>query len=107
MKNILIELFKKIENRVDIDPKESYTASLLKSGNDHCARKFDEESIELIISCSKENKENIKKETADVLYHLLVLLVSKKVDFEEVLDVLEMRSGVSGHEEKKLRQNNN
>ena len=103
MSEILSKLSRKIEGRKTFDPNTSYTAALLNSSDDKSAEKFGEEAIELIISATKEDKEKIKQEAADVLYHFLVLLVDKKVNFGDVLEVLETRTSTSGLEEKKAR----
>ncbi len=105
MTDILHNLNKVLKNRVSEDPKTSYTSALLHSGLDKCAEKFGEEAIELVIASISKDKNFTSNEAADVLYHFLVLLLAKKVSFDDVLKILENRFGVSGHEEKDSRSN--
>lgn len=78
----------------------SYTRQLLDAGAAGCAKKFGEEAIETVIAAMSEGDDKLKEEAADLLYHLLVLLESRSVSLEDVLSVLERRSGTSGLEEK-------
>lgn len=88
--------------RSDVSGK-SYTSQLLTAGIERCAKKFGEEAVELVIAAMGNDHKAIKAEAADVLYHLLVLLESKQVSFEEVLQTLDGRMGTSGLEEKASR----
>jgi phosphoribosyl-ATP pyrophosphohydrolase len=81
----------------------SYTRQLLDAGPAGCAKKFGEEAIETVIAATSESEGKLKEEVADLLYHLLVLLESRSVSLEDVLSVLERRSGTSGLEEKSSR----
>ncbi|MEE8297386.1 MAG: phosphoribosyl-ATP diphosphatase [Hyphomicrobium sp.] len=81
----------------------SYTRQLLDAGPAGCAKKFGEEAIETVIAATSESEDKLKEEAADLLYHLLVLLESRSVSLEDVLSVLERRSGTSGLEEKSSR----
>jgi phosphoribosyl-ATP pyrophosphohydrolase len=83
---------------------ESYTRSLLDGGPARAARKFGEEAVELIIAAIQGERRAIVGESADVLYHFLVLLHSRGVPLTEVLGELEGRTGQSGHQEKASRQ---
>ncbi len=78
----------------------SYTRQLLDAGPASCAKKLGEEAIETVIAATSESEDKLKEEAADLLYHLLVLLESRGVSLEDVLSVLERRSGTSGLEEK-------
>ncbi len=98
--NTLTRLAATIATRKGADPASSWTAKLLSKGPDKCAEKFGEEAVEAIIAAVKDDKENLKYEAADVLYHLLVMLASRDVDLADVLAELERREGVSGIEEK-------
>jgi phosphoribosyl-ATP pyrophosphohydrolase len=82
----------------------SYTRKLLDKGSEHCAKKFGEEAIETVIAAVGENRDHLIAESADVLFHLLVLLKSRGVRLEEVETVLESRTGMSGLEEKAARK---
>ncbi len=81
----------------------SYTRQLLDAGPAGCAKKVGEEAIETVIAATSESEDKLKEEVADLLYHLLVLLESRSVSLEDVLSVLERRSGTSGLEEKSSR----
>ncbi len=103
MSDALSRLYETILARKEIDPSESYTASLLSKGPEKCAEKFGEEAIETVIAAVAQDRRNLIGECADTLYHLLVLLAAKGVDLDEVLEELERREGVSGHAEKAAR----
>ena len=92
-----------IEARKAADPASSWTAKLLAKGPEKCAEKFGEEAVEAIIEAVKGDRERLTAEAADVLYHLLVMLVSRGVSLSEVLDELSRREGVSGLDEKAAR----
>ena len=81
----------------------SYPRQLLDAGPAGCAKKLGEEAIETVIAATSESEDKLKEEAADLLYHLLVLLESRGVSLEDVLSVLERRSGTSGLEEKSSR----
>ena len=105
MKNLayLKELTAIISNSVEKDPSLSYTASLL---NNHqlLTKKIGEEATEVIISSLSGDSDNVKKEAADLLYHLLVLLKKNELTIDDVCHELSTRQGVSGHDEKKSRK---
>ena len=85
------------------DAGGSHTARLLAKGPEKCAEKFGEEAIEAIIEAVKGDREKLTSEAADVLYHLLVMLASRKVALADVLKVLAAREGQSGLAEKAAR----
>ncbi len=85
------ELYKKIELRIKNKSKKSYTNQLMKLGQKKIAQKFGEESSELIIDYLKGSKKRTIEEAADVIYHLLVLLKSKKISLNEIYKELEKR----------------
>ncbi len=89
-----------IEARRDADPGESWTARLLASGPETCARKFGEEAVEAVIEAVRGDAARLTSEAADVLYHLLVMLASRGVGLSEVLAELAGREGTSGIAEK-------
>ena len=66
-----------IESRRDSDPGESWTARLLASGPETCARKFGEEAVEAVIEAVRGDAARLTSEAADVLYHLLVMLAAR------------------------------
>ena len=85
------ELFKIIESRVKNKDKKSYTNNLLKKGPNTIAQKFGEESIELIVDFLNGSKKRTIEEAADVIYHLLVLLKSKKISLKDINKELSRR----------------
>jgi phosphoribosyl-ATP pyrophosphohydrolase len=97
-------LFATIATRKGGDPATSYTAKLLKSGVEHCAKKFGEEAVETALAAVSGNKSAIAAESADVLYHLLVLWAACGIEPAEVYGALKAREGQSGHDEKASRQ---
>ena len=85
------ELFKIIEERIKHKKKKSYTNKLLQLGPNKIAQKFGEESAELIIDYLKGSKKRTIEEAADVIYHLIVLLKSKKITLNEINKEIEKR----------------
>ena len=86
------------------DARASYTKSLLDKGPARVAKKFGEEAVELCIAAAEGELAPVVGESADVLYHLLVLLESLGVPLSDVLGELERRTVQSGHEEKAARR---
>ena len=78
------KLFETLELRVKSKSKNSYTNKLLKEGPKKIAQKFGEESIELIVDYLSGTKKRTIEEAVDVIYHLLVLLKSKKINIKEI-----------------------
>ena len=93
---ILPELVEVIREREQTMPEGAYTTYLFDKGIDKICKKVGEEATEVVIGAKNRDKEEVKWESADLLYHLLVLLQEQKVDLYEVLDVLQKR-----HEGKK------
>jgi phosphoribosyl-ATP pyrophosphohydrolase len=93
-----------IDARAASGGEASYTRKLLDKGAEHCAKKFGEEAVETVIAAIENNRERLIAETADVLFHLLVLLKSRGISLEEVEAALEQRTGMSGLEEKAARK---
>ncbi len=84
----LIEL---INERAAAKSKNSYTAQLLDSGINRCAQKVGEEAVETVIAAASSNREELINESADLIYHLLVLLKACELSFYEVLQCLQER----------------
>ena len=103
MANVLTRLARTIEARKGEDEKKSYAAKLFARGPEKCAEKFGEEAIEAIIAAVKNDRKNLTEEAADVLFHLLIMLSSRGVKWQDVLEELERREGVSGIVEKQSR----
>ncbi|MGO4713581.1 phosphoribosyl-ATP diphosphatase [Bradyrhizobium sp. 2TAF24] len=82
----------------------SYTRKLLDNGPAYCAKKFGEEAVEAVIASIEGDRDHLLAETADVMFHLLVLLKSRGVSLEDVEDVLAQRTHRSGLEEKAARK---
>jgi|TARA_B100000780_G_scaffold45397_1_gene28246 phosphoribosyl-ATP pyrophosphohydrolase len=101
MSDFLLELTKIIKSRKSEDVEKSYTSFLLSKGIDECLKKFEEESEEFLEAVKKDN--NIVHESADVIYHFLVILEAKGIKFTDVIKELEKRKNQSGHDEKKNR----
>tara|TARA_B100000963_G_scaffold357259_1_gene379007 strand:+ start:720 stop:992 length:273 start_codon:yes stop_codon:yes gene_type:complete len=85
------ELYEIINSRVKTNKRNSYTNKILKLGSKKIAQKFGEESSELIIDYLKGTKKRTTEEAVDVIYHLLVLLKSKKITMNEIHDELDKR----------------
>ena len=92
-----------IVTRKGADAETSWTARLLASGPEKCARKFGEEAVEAIIEAVRGDRENLTAEAADVIYHLLVMLAARDVTLADVVAELERREGTSGIAEKAAR----
>ena len=92
-----------IVTRKGADAETSWTARLLASGPEKCARKFGEEAVEAIIEAVRGDRENLTAEAADVIYHLLVMLAARDVTLADVVAELERREGISGIAEKAAR----
>ncbi|HWC62426.1 MAG TPA: phosphoribosyl-ATP diphosphatase [Rhizomicrobium sp.] len=85
------------------DAGASYTARLLAEGVEKCAKKFGEEAVEAALAAVSGNRDRLAAESADVLYHLLVLWAAAGIRPEEVYAALKKREGVSGLAEKASR----
>jgi phosphoribosyl-ATP pyrophosphohydrolase len=103
--NVLDKLYAVIESRKGADAASSYTAKLFDAGMPEIARKVGEEAVETITAALSQ-KENVTAESADLLYHLLVLWAEAGIKPEEVWAELERREGTSGIEEKASRGKN-
>ena len=101
---ILERLYEVIQSRKGGDPETSYTAKLFSLGRSRIAQKVGEEATETVISAVSNDKEHIISESADLLYHLLVLWADAGVSPSDVGSCLERREGVSGIEEKRSRK---
>ncbi len=96
------ELFTALEQRKNISEKQSYTSQLIKN-HELLAKKIGEESSELIIDFIKKNKKGVIKESADLIYHILVVWISLGVNPDDIWNELASRKYKSGIEEKKNR----
>ena len=98
----LEKLFNDILKKKTVNKNISYTSSLLSQKN-FLAKKINEESTEVILEYLDNNKNNVIKESADLLYHLCVMWVSADVKPADIWNELQKRKGTSGFDEKKSR----
>lgn len=90
-REVLEALYATVENRRD-NPKEgSYTCYLLDKGIDKILKKVGEECTEIVIAAKNPDKEEIKYEISDFLYHMMVLMVEKGVSWEDITRELSKR----------------
>jgi phosphoribosyl-ATP pyrophosphohydrolase len=100
----LSDLEKIIRDRAHSGDPESWTAKLYARGIDKAAQKLGEEAVETVIAAIKGDKDALVSESADLLYHWLVVLGIAGIPLDAVLDELGRRTGRSGIAEKASRQ---
>jgi phosphoribosyl-ATP pyrophosphohydrolase len=100
----LDRLFATIAARKGADASTSYTAKLLAAGVEKCAKKFGEEAVEAVIAATARDATALTSESADVLYHLMVLWAAAGVTPDDVYAELKRREAQSGLEEKASRK---
>jgi len=98
------KLFATIASRKGGYPETSYTAKLLKSGVERCAKKFGEEAVETALAAVSGDRKALAAESADALYHLLVLWAAAGIEPGDVYAALKAREGQSGLDEKASRK---
>ncbi len=93
MSDVLDELFDVIEDRKETLPEGSYTASLFEheKGENRVLEKLGEETTELILAAKDDDRGDLAHESADIVYHLLVLLSMKGMDLDDLRTELEKR----------------
>jgi phosphoribosyl-ATP pyrophosphohydrolase len=96
-------LFTTIQSRRHADPTQSYTAKLFARGVGQCAKKLGEEGVEAAIAAVQGDPKAVIAESADLLYHLLVVWEATAVTPSDVYAELQRREGLSGVEEKARR----
>ena len=101
---ILGEMLAVIERRALGDPATSYTARLYAKGVHKIAQKVGEEAVETAVAAVAESNERLARESADLLYHLLILWHAKGITPGEVWAELEHRFGTSGPAIKEIRK---
>ncbi|ACM35000.1 MULTISPECIES: phosphoribosyl-ATP diphosphatase [Rhizobium/Agrobacterium group] len=89
--------------RAKASPDESWTAKLVTAGQDKAAKKLGEEAIEAVMAAVKNDRANLIYESADLLYHLLVVLKIADIPIETVMEELQRRTAQSGLSEKASR----
>jgi phosphoribosyl-ATP pyrophosphohydrolase len=100
----LADLAQLVASRAGTDPGASYTAKLLSEGPAKAAKKLGEEAVEAAIAAVQGDREGLRNEAADVLYHLVVLLKAGGVELDAVMGELERRTAQSGLAEKASRR---
>ncbi|WP_341898546.1 phosphoribosyl-ATP diphosphatase [Ferrovibrio terrae] len=103
-RDLLERLYETIVSRKGGDPAVSHTAKLFAKGRAKIAQKMGEEAVELAIAAVAETRAEVISESADLVFHLLVLWADCDVTIEDVRAELRRREGLSGIEEKKARQ---
>ncbi|MDZ7588268.1 MAG: phosphoribosyl-ATP diphosphatase [Parasphingorhabdus sp.] len=103
MSDTLSQLERVIAKRRDADPATSYVAALYAGGRARMARKLGEEAVETVVAAMADDQAAVVAESADLLFHLLVLLSDFGLTLEDVTAELMRREGLSGHAEKAAR----
>ena len=94
-----------VAERAKASPDESYTAKLIARGMEVAAKKLGEEAVEAVIAAVTADREHLVAESADVMYHLLVVLKAANIPLDEVMAELKRRTAQSGLAEKAARPN--
>src|SRR5271170_4070228 len=102
--DILERLHALILERRKGDPEPSYIARRLKQGTAKIAQKVGEEAVETVIAAMQKDKKELVSESADMIFHWLMLLADGGVNLNEVMAELERREGISGLDEKASRK---
>jgi phosphoribosyl-ATP pyrophosphohydrolase len=97
------QLLATITERRSADPATSYVARLTAKGRAKMAQKLGEEAVEVVIAAMADDRAGLVSESADLMFHLAVLLADAGLSFDDVRAELERREGVSGIEEKAKR----
>ena len=100
----LNDLEKRVQDRAKADAGASYTRTLVDRGMAHCAKKLGEEAVEVAIAALAEDRDRVVAETADLLYHLLVVLHARGIPLAEVESELGRRTQQTGLDEKAARK---
>jgi phosphoribosyl-ATP pyrophosphohydrolase len=103
MSDTLSRLEATIRERRSADPSESYVAKLSARGRAKIAQKVGEEAVEAVIAAMADDREEVVKEGADLLFHLGILLADMGLSFEDIHAELDRREGTSGIAEKAAR----
>ncbi|MFW5999353.1 MAG: bifunctional phosphoribosyl-AMP cyclohydrolase/phosphoribosyl-ATP diphosphatase HisIE [Halanaerobiaceae bacterium] len=91
--SFLFSLYRLIQDRRENMPSGSYTTSLFEKGKDEIAKKVGEEAVEVVIAGMNEDRNELVYETADLFYHLFLLLVLAEVTIKDIVEELEGRHG--------------
>jgi phosphoribosyl-ATP pyrophosphohydrolase len=100
---VLDRLWEVVDSRREANPSASHSARLLARGKAKVAQKFGEEAVECVIEAAVGNRDALILESADLIYHLMVVWVDAGIRPDEVWAELERRQGISGIAEKSGR----
>ncbi len=100
----LAHLERIVADRSKASPDQSWTAKLVTQGQAKAAKKLGEEAVETVIAAISDDRENLVAESADLLYHLLVVLKIAGVPLQDVMSELQRRTVQSGLSEKASRE---
>ncbi|KQY25808.1 phosphoribosyl-ATP diphosphatase [Rhizobium sp. Root482] len=92
-----------VATRAQASPDHSWTAKLVQHGQAKAAKKLGEEAVETVIAAISNDRENLVAESADLLYHLMVVLKIADIPLQDVMAELERRTSQSGLQEKASR----
>ena len=101
--DVMKQLEAVIDSRREADPNVSYVARLLHKGEDTILKKIGEEATEVVIAAKSHDTEKIIYETADLVFHTMVMLAHYNLSFDDVASELARREGLSGLVEKAAR----
>ncbi|WP_105386268.1 phosphoribosyl-ATP diphosphatase [Neorhizobium alkalisoli] len=96
----LSDLERIVAQRAKASPDESWTAKLVAAGQTKAAKKLGEEAVETVIAAVSQNRKDLVGESADLLYHLMVVLNIAGIPLQDILEELQRRTGQSGLREK-------
>jgi phosphoribosyl-ATP pyrophosphohydrolase len=99
----MADLLETIKERKDADPQSSYVARLYAKGRKKIAQKVGEEGVELALAGVLDDKEDAIAESADLIFHMMVLWSDMGIEARDVMAEISRREGVSGIEEKNNR----
>ncbi len=101
--DIFDQVFQVIQSRKDADPSKSYVASLYQKGLRKIAEKVGEEAVETVIAAVGRDDKEVIAESADLMFHLMILLAELDLSLDDIRDELARREGISGIDEKNSR----
>ncbi len=102
--DILTRLETTLRARKQADPSASYVAKLYTKGDRKIAQKVGEEALETAMAVAADDNDEVVKESADLLFHLMVLLEARELSLADVVAELDRREGLSGLDEKASRK---
>lgn len=101
--DVIRDLYHVLTARKNADPEKSYAAALYQKGTAHIGAKILEEAQEMIDEALAGDPPRLAEESADLLFHVMVLWAREELDPDSVFDILRRRQGIGGHEEKAAR----